>query len=317
MLVTSSLTRATSNGALSNASTAGLTPEQWGVLKSSVCKGFSDTEAQVFAFRCQAMGLSPLSGQITAFKQGGGVIPIVTIDGYRSIASSIDPGYVVEIEYLSADGWVDWIPDEPAAQCRAKVWRTGSDRPVVKAVSRKEFSGSGNPWRTMPNHMLAKVAESHALRMAYPQSLAGTYSSDEMSGSKPQEAVVTDITPPEPPAPPAISPPKASKKTAALLNEKQLQTIAGAMNKVLNDIGRESFLVVIKQAFGIETLNQLPAEHFDKLMNTLANAKNVELLNMARNSNGEVLLTEERIAELEALAELNKENADFTEEPEV
>lgn len=316
MLMTSSLTRTSPNGALAHASTAGLTPEQWGVLKASVCRGFSDTEAQVFAFRCQATGLSPLSGQITAFKQGGGVIPIITIDGYRSIASSIDPGYVVEIEYLSGNGWVDWIPDEPAAQCRAKVWRTGSDRPVVKAVSRKEFSGSGNPWRTMPNHMLAKVAESHALRMAYPQSLAGTYSSDEMNGQKPQEAVVTDITPPEPPAAPAIKPAQQTGKQQPMVTEDQLQTLAGAMNSVLSDIGREAFLVGIRQAFGIQTLNQLPAEHFTKTMKMLGNAKSVELLNMARNSNGEVLLTEERIAELEALAELNENQADYIDTPE-
>lgn len=293
--MTSALAKPAQNGALSTAGTAGLSPDQWQVLKNSVCKGFTDTEAQVFAYRCQSMALSPLSGQVTAFKQGGGVIPIITIDGYRSIASSIDPGYVVEIEFLSGNGWVDWIPDEPATQCRAKVWRTGSDRPVTKAVSRKEFAGTGNPWRTMPNHMLAKVAESHALRMAYPQSLAGTYSADEMPPSKTVTAHVTDITPPEPVVKASIAP------SPATVSEAQLKKLVGAMNKVFNDIGREAFVVNIQQGFGIEALNQLPAEQFDVVMRSITDAKRVDAWNMAMDGQGNLLLTEERIAELQAL----------------
>ena len=299
--MTTSLSRPQST-AVATSTVAGLSAEQWGILKASVCKGFSDQEAQVFAFRCQAMGLSPLSGQITAFKQGGGVIPIVTIDGYRAIAARIDPNYVVEIEFLSGNDWVDWIPDEAASQCRAKVYRSGSERPVVKAVSRKEFSGSGNPWRTMPNHMLAKVAESHALRMAYPQSLAGTYSTDEMPAGKTVQAQVTDITPPEPAtpiAPPAIG---ASAPIApATVSEAQLKKLGNAMQKVFTDIGREAFVVNIKAGFGIETLSQLPAEQFDVVMRSVSDAKRVDLWNMAMDSQGNLLLSEERIAELQAL----------------
>ena len=300
-MATTALAR--SNGAALSGNTAGLSQQEWEVLKNSICRGFSDIEAQVFAGRCQAMGLSPLSGQITAFKQGGGVIPIVTIDGYRAIAFGCDPGYVVEIEFLIEGKWVDYLPDEAAAQARAKVWRTGQERPVTKAVSRKEFGGNSNPWRSMPNHMLAKVAESHALRMAYPQSLAGTYSNDEMS--KPQEAVVTDITapaPPEPPAPPAL--PAKAKKSAApsLVNSAQLLALAEAMNNMLTDIGRDAFLNNIFAGFGIEALSEMQAEHFDSVMKTLGNPGRVNLWNEGKDGNGNQVVSDERIAELAALS---------------
>lgn len=288
---------ARSNGAAIDSSTGGLSQQEWEVLKNSICKGFSDIEATVFAGRCQAMGLSPLSGQITAFRQGGGVIPIVTIDGYRAIASRIDPGYIVEIQYLIDGQWVDYLPDEAATQARALVWRTGQERPVIKAVSRKEFAGNSNPWRTMPNHMLAKVAESHALRMAYPQSLAGTYSSDEIT--KPQQATVTDITPPEPPKLPS-----KSKKQApiATLSKAQLMSLSEAMNNMLSDVGREAFLQNVFAGFGVESLRDIPAEHFDNIMKTLGNPGRVNLWNEGRDGNGNQVVSDERIAELAALA---------------
>lgn len=304
-MATNSLAR--SNGA----ALSGQSQQEWEILKNSICKGFTDVEAQVFAGRCQAMGLSALSGQITAFKQGGGVIPIVTIDGYRAIASRVDPGYIVEIEYLIEGQWVDYLPDEPASQARAKVWRTGQERPVTKAVSRKEFAGNSGPWRTMPNHMLAKVAESHALRMAYPQTLAGTYSSDEMT--RPQEAVVTDITPPEPPQ---LAPKKTKKTAPSVMNEAQLMALADAMNNMLTDVGREAFLANITSGFGIEALNQLPAEHFDALMRTLGNPGRVNLWNEGRDGNGNQVVSEERIAELAALGSAFNDTDTLEELPE-
>lgn len=273
------------------------------MLRSSICKGFSDTEAKVFAFRCQALGLSPLAGQITAFKQGGGVIPIVTIDGQRSIAARIDPGYVVEIEYLDgSNGWVDWIPDEPASQCRARVWRTGAQRPVAKAVSRKEFAQRGGPWQSMPNHMLAKVAESHALRMAYPQSLAGTLAPEELSSRSP--APVTDVTPVAATATPmaaALTPP-----ARAVVTDEQLTTIQAAMDRRLSAVGRVACEASLCEAFGIGALAELPAEQFDIVMRGLADGTKVERWNEGRNSHtGEILLSEEQIRQLTAAEQLS------------
>ena len=272
---------------------AGLSAEEWDVLRSSICKGFSDIEAKVFAYRCQALGLSPLAGQITAFKQGGGVIPIVTIDGYRSIAASIDPGYVVEIEYLAADGWVDWIPDEPATQCRARVWRSNAQRPVTKAVSRREFAGRGGPWSNMPNHMLAKVAETHALRMAYPQTLAGTLAPEEASQVQAaQPAAVTDITPTQ-------SLPAMPKAAAVVVTDQQLSTIQAAMDKRLSAVGRVACEASICEALGIRHLDELPAERFDDVMRGLADAGKVQRWNEGKNSHtGEIILSEEQIRQL-------------------
>ena len=56
-LMTSSIQRRASNGVAAAATPVpGLSPEEWDVLRNSVCKGFSDTEAKVFGFRCQING---------------------------------------------------------------------------------------------------------------------------------------------------------------------------------------------------------------------------------------------------------------------
>ena len=302
LILMSSITRRGPGGAATPV--PGLSPEEWDVLRNSVCRGFSDTEAKVFGFRCQAMGLSPLTGQITAFKQGGGVVPIVTIDGYRALAAKADPGYVVEIEYLADDGWVDWIPEGgPASQARARVWRSNSERPVVKAVSRAEFAGNSGPWKSMPNHMLAKVAESHALRMAFPQVLSGTYSSDEISSAAPVESG----SGPAPKAMPASTP--------AVASEEQLMKLSTAMNRVLSDVGREAFVANVTQAFGVTTLAQLPAEHIDAVLRTLGDKKRIVQWNDGLDSNGQQVVSDERIAELQALAAQPAE-AEYLEDPE-
>lgn len=55
-----------------------------------------------------------------------------------------------------------------------------------------EFNTGRNQWATKPKHMIGKVAETHALRKAFPEEMAQMYSEEEMQkeGEKPGTAAM-------------------------------------------------------------------------------------------------------------------------------
>ena len=93
--------------------------------------------------------------------------------------------------------WVDvWLKKDPPAAARAAVLRSDFAKPLEVTVRYEAFvvrKKDGTPaglWATMPDHMLAKCAESAALRKAFPQELSGLYTAEEMdqADSAPQPA---------------------------------------------------------------------------------------------------------------------------------
>jgi hypothetical protein len=96
--------------------------------------------------------------------------------------------------------------------------------------------------------------------------------------------------------------------------------MANAMNAVLDDVGREAFLSQLCTAFEITALNELPAEQFDAVMRMLAMPKRVQLWNEGRDGNGDLIVSEERIAELRQLGDIDQAElieGEFLEDAEV
>jgi len=128
--------------------------------------------------------LDPLAKQIIVAKFKDTWQMIVTIDGYRSIAEQTG-------RYAGNDAPVFTWPDEPVLTSWGKsapesatvtVYKLveGQRYPFSATVYWEEFDGKKNNWLSMPRTMLAKVAESHALRKAFPAVLSGTYTQEEM-----------------------------------------------------------------------------------------------------------------------------------------
>lgn len=165
------------------------------LIKTQIAKGASDDELALFMNQCKRTGLDPFSRQIYLVprwnsKMGREERQVqVSIDGFRLIAQRSK-------EYKGQDGphwcgpdgkWVDvWTKAETPIAARVGVMRTGFEKPLY-AVAKFDAYAQRNKdrsltfmWAKMPDLMIAKCAESLALRKAFPQELGGLYSDSEM-----------------------------------------------------------------------------------------------------------------------------------------
>jgi phage recombination protein Bet len=170
----------------SRAMAPALTQERKELLKRTICKGSTDDEFALFVSTATRLGLDPFAKQIFAVKRKSKNTEIMTIqisiDGYRLIAerSGKYEGQLGPF-WCGPDGeWKEvWLDDKPPAAARVGVFRAGAREPFWAVARFKTFVQQNPIWDKMPDLMLAKCAESQALRKAFPLELAGTHSEAE------------------------------------------------------------------------------------------------------------------------------------------
>ena len=213
------------------------TPEQRQLIRDTFANGCTDGEFAVLMEIARARRLSPLLRQIHFVQRWDGErhrmvwSAQVSIDGLRAIAerTGLYQGQD-EPEFVENE-------DGTIKLCRVRVYRSDWPRPAVGVAywaeyvqtTRDKATGKTRPttmWARMPHVMLAKVAESIALRKAFPEDMSGLYSTDEMAQATvvaevpeaPADAAPTPTAPspaPELPAPAMEAPPVAAPPPAA------------------------------------------------------------------------------------------------------
>ena len=118
------------------------------------------TEIITFLAIAKQYRLNPITKEIYAFANRGGVQPIVSIDGWLKIINSHPQFNGMEFsDHLAADGSLQSVT------CR--IFRKDRDHPVEVTEYMNECRRNTDPWKQWPSRMLRHKATIQAARYAF------------------------------------------------------------------------------------------------------------------------------------------------------
>lgn len=141
------------------------------MLKNTVFKGASDEELMALVAVANQYELNPFIKQIYAFPQkGGGVVPVVGIDGWLKIINSHPQFDGMECaEIINAKGEL--------ISCECAIYRKDRKHPTKITEYLAECIRKTEPWQQMPRRMLRHKAIMQCARVAF--SICGIHDEDE------------------------------------------------------------------------------------------------------------------------------------------
>jgi phage recombination protein Bet len=150
-------------------------------LKSTVFKGATDDELLALVVVSNEYSLNPLLKEIYAFPaKMGGIVPVVSIDGWINRMNSNPAFDGIEFEDVMSDGKVFAIT--------AKIFRKDRSRPTVVTEYLSECFRATDPWRQYPARMLRHKALMQCVRVAF--GFGGVYDEEEA-----RDIAFRDVTP--------------------------------------------------------------------------------------------------------------------------
>ena len=171
----------------------------------------SDEELVLLINLCKQNNMNPFMKEVYFIKYGNQPAQIVVSrDFYRKRAFQ-NPNFVgieVGVIVLNKDGVIEHnegtfkTHDQELVGAWARVHLKNTEIPVYVAVSYDEYvqMKDGHPnkmWTNKPCTMLGKVAESQALRMAFPAEFSGTYGEEEFPEPEKEPREVNGVKEPD------------------------------------------------------------------------------------------------------------------------
>jgi phage recombination protein Bet len=153
-------------------------------LKNTVFQKASDDEMLALVVVANEYRLNPFLKEIYAFPaKGGGIVPVISVDGWIKLINSHPQNDGVEFEFSD-----DEAGNPHSCTCRLHI--KGRSKPVVVTEFYAECFRKTEPWQQMPRRMLRHKALIQAARIAF--GFSGVQDEDEARGfenAKPAQVV--------------------------------------------------------------------------------------------------------------------------------
>lgn len=158
------------------------------VMKATIMKGSNVSNEDIAAFCLVAKehGLNPFTKEIFAFPTGGGIQPIVSIDGWMKLINSHP-----DFDGMEFDDVLDGEGKIAAITCR--MYRKGRSHPVSVTEYLSECFRNTPTWKQWPSRMLRHKTAIQASRYAF--GFAGIMEPDE--AERMNDAVTVQAVPVE------------------------------------------------------------------------------------------------------------------------
>ena len=164
------------------------------VIKNTIMPGNVKNEEFVsFLSVAKEYNLNPLTKEIYAFpSKGGGIQPIVSIDGWSRIIN----------DHPQADGieFSDNLNGSSVESIECRIYRKDRTKPITATEYMVECKRNTEPWSKWPRRMLRHKALIQCARYAF--GFSGIYDKDEVERIEESKGVPKDITPPSIPKKP-------------------------------------------------------------------------------------------------------------------